>query len=31
MNWTWVEAVARALIERKTISTAEVMELRPSE
>jgi ATP-dependent Zn protease len=30
-NWPWVEAVARALIERKTISTAEVMELRPSE
>ena len=30
-NWPWVEAVARALIERKTILTAEVMELRPSE
>jgi hypothetical protein len=30
-NWPWVEAVARALIERKTISAAEVMELRPSE
>jgi hypothetical protein len=30
-NWPWVEAVARALIERKTISEAEVMELRPSE
>ena len=30
-NWPWVEAVARALIERKTIWTAEVMELRPSE
>ena len=30
-NWPWVEAVARALVERKTILTAEVMELRPSE
>ena len=30
-NWPWVEAVARALIERKTIWTAEVMELRPGE
>jgi hypothetical protein len=30
-DWPWVEAVARALIERKTISTAEVMELRPTE
>jgi ATP-dependent Zn protease len=29
-NWPWVEALVRALIERKTISTAEVMELRPS-
>jgi ATP-dependent Zn protease len=29
-NWPWVEAVARALIERKTISTEEVMKLRPS-
>jgi ATP-dependent Zn protease len=30
-NWPWVEAVASALIERKTISTPEVMELRPHE
>ncbi len=30
-HWPWVEAVARALIERKTTSTAEVMELRPFE
>src|SRR5271166_1601616 len=27
-NWPWVEAVVRALIECKTISTAEVIELR---
>lgn len=31
IHWLWVEAVARALIERKTISTAEIMELRPGE
>jgi ATP-dependent Zn protease len=30
-NWPWVEAVACALIERKTIRTQEVMELRPSD
>lgn len=30
-SWPWVEAVARALIVRKTISGAEVMKLRPSE
>ena len=30
-NWPWVEAVARALIDRKIIRTQEVMELRPSE
>jgi hypothetical protein len=29
-NWPWVEAVASALIERKTLLKAEVMELRPS-
>jgi hypothetical protein len=29
-NWRWVEAVARALIERKTLKREEVMELRPS-
>jgi ATP-dependent Zn protease len=30
-NWPWVEAVARALIERKTLQREEVMALRPSE
>jgi hypothetical protein len=30
-NWPWVEAVVLALIERKIILTAEIMELRPSE
>lgn len=28
-NWSWVEAVARALIESKTISGATVLRLRP--
>jgi hypothetical protein len=28
-NWPWVEAVAHALIERKTISTSDVMKPRP--
>ena len=28
-NWPWVEAVARALIEHKTLQREEVMELRP--
>jgi hypothetical protein len=27
-NWLWVEAVARALMERKTISTADIIGLR---
>jgi Peptidase family M41 len=30
-DWPWVEVVARALIDRKTIGKVEVMELRPSE
>ena len=30
-NWQWVDAVARALFERKTIQGEEVMELRSSE
>ena len=29
-NWPWVEAVANALIERNTISTADLMLLRPA-
>lgn len=30
-NWPWVEAVARALIETKTIAGAEIMKLRPDD
>ncbi len=30
-NWPWVEVIARALIERKTIGSAEVIEMRPIE
>jgi hypothetical protein len=29
-NWPWVEGVARALFDRKTISTADIIELRSS-
>jgi hypothetical protein len=29
-NWLWVEAVAHSLMERKTISTADIVDLRPS-
>lgn len=30
-NWPWVEAIARALIERRTISGEEIVKLRPGE
>jgi ATP-dependent Zn protease len=30
-HWPWVEAVARALLERKTLSREEILSLRPEE